>query len=531
MGDAADDAIDSGLMAEFYGDGPSQEDAEEIAASLGVRRRRNFPSDLELHSPRIALDEIEHTIDILSNNAPKVRLMDLVPPPPNKKAPVQAQRPPPPSGPTPTATAKPVMTPPPTPPQRPTVVPGPTAPAFKQTAGTMGATGLEQAKGYGKYLDKPEYAQYSLDASKPSDFAPITILVEGEKNASKSCAAAGIPRKYGGKTYFITADNTTLDGLANYYFPRKTIVNGEEKLIWDYHFANDIKKGNLVVYEVCKRFFDPATGKEKWPGYDPNRPWTAELVYAKTMRLLEEIERKNDGDVIVIDHFQEFYENVMKSLILFHNKGPNGASLDPAFAKIGFQQWEERTRVMTLLEYKARCVSRFATVITGYGEEEKLTMVADIDPTTGTQRKDENGKDKFIVVKENKAPKWIEKFQRNYIVVLRLSSYKKMDTRRAGEKVGEAAAKTSFLCEVKMSKRQRFPQGEVVDITHSSLEKFWENPDPTLDQPVNDEGESTTAVAVDIVPIKAARDEKADLIASALAEETALVPPPPAKEP
>lgn len=420
---------------------------------------------------------------------------------PASKVPVAAPRPPPPSGPTgappkPATTATPAAT---------TASQQIAAPAsFAKNVGL-------DSKGYAKLVNKVEYSAYSMSPSKLSDWSPVTILVEGEKNASKSCAAAGIPRPLGGKTYFITGDNTTLDGLANYKFFRCDECCGShdadeqtclacDKCIGstDYHFARDIQTGKLVVFEVCKRFFDPKTGKEMWPGYDPNRSWTAELVFAKAMQLLEQIEKQNDGDVVVIDHFQEFYENVMKSLVFYQN------GLDPAFQNPQFQHWEQRTRLMTLLEYKARTVARFATVITGYGEEEKNTMVPDIDPVSGEQRVDKNGKPKTKVVKENKVPSWISKFQRNYIVVLHLSSFKELPHMNVNERATEEAkAATRFFVTVVMSKRARFPQGRTFDITGSHLGYFWKSKDPSLDQPVKDDEKPALAES----PTKAPRVE------------------------
>lgn len=372
----------------------------------------------------------------------------------------------------------------------------------------------KDARGYASLLDKPEYGAYKLEPSKLSDWAPITILLEGEKNASKSCLAAGLPNPYGGKTIFITADNTTLDGLANYYFPRRMPVGGVEKEVWDYHFANDIKAGKLIVYEVAKRKFDPKTGKETWPGYDPNRPWTAELVFAKAMRLLEEHEKANDADVVVIDHFQEFYESIIKSVIMFHN------NLDPAFGKISIGNWEERTRLMTLLEYKARSVARFASVITGYGEEEKNIVQPDLDEN-GQQKLDSKGKGKIKVTKENRMPSWVNKFQRNYIVVMHLSSFKEIEGKRGpvARERDDDAAKTTFLAEIRMSKRRRFPQGKTFDMTFKTLGTFWENSDPTLDQPVSDEGESTTATVVD-VPQKEVKETELEALSKAIVTST-----------
>lgn len=437
---------------------------------------------------------------------------------PTSKVPVVAPRPPPPSGPTGVAPK-----------------PAPATPAAStQTqqiaapAGFAKNVGMD-SKGYAKLVNKLEYKAFNLAPSKLSDWAPVTILLEGEKNASKSCACAGIPRPYDGKTYFITGDNTTLDGLANYKFFRCDKCCGQHDVTetackecqtcegsTDYHYARDIQSGKLVVYELCKRFFDPKTGTEMWPGYDPNRTWTAELVFAKAMSLLEEIEKRNDADVVVIDHFQEFYENVMKSLVFYQN------GLDPAFQNPQFQHWEQRTRLMTLLEYKARQVARFAAVITGYGEEEKNTMVPDIDPASGEQRVDKNGKPKTKVVKENKVPSWISKFQRNYIVVLHLSSFKELPALNVTERATEeAAASTRFFVSVVMSKRARFPQGRTFDITGSHLGYFWRSKDPSLDQPVGDDEKIDVATNPARTPRIEAEINDADITAVVTPQEKA----------
>lgn len=279
-----------------------------------------------------------------------------------------------------------------------------------------------------------------LQAAKSATGGVLTILLQGEKDSSKTASLAGLAARRPPGTRFVIAsfDDTTRLSLENYY--------GAE---W-------VEK-NVEVYEMTRRQVLP--DGSIYRGYDPNDPSTAEAVLGEFYLLLDELEK--DGKVwgFVVDHFQSFYEQVCKSYAA-HVAGYSST------AQLEIKDWGVRTDTATKVETKTR---RIVTIdggivaITGYAPEEKIVVKKVPDGKGGT---------KTQVTREVTAPKWLkDDLKRNWLVLLHSRVV------RSGNETTNTTtslAKDTYTIEVLTSKVRRFPKGAVVDITGSSLAKFWD---------------------------------------------------------
>lgn len=288
------------------------------------------------------------------------------------------------------------------------------------------------------------------------DEQKITIICKGEKDSGKSSMWAGLPRPFGGKTVFLTFDDSTLPALENrfgkqYLKDNRIIV----KELCKIQYKIEVKEVNGVKVKV------PVLGTDgkpiiTYPGFDPNRPVTSKTVIGTAMKELEKLEVENDTDNIVVDHFQELHENIGPSYAL-HVEG-----LDPT-AKLEFQHYAIRKQVAKLVEAKARAIARHACVLTGYGEEEKLVM-RKVETSTGGKKNQ--------VVTEVVQPRWVGPYQRPYLVTVTTSSTK-MESEGARGSEGQAVA--SYWCVIDTSKHHLFPKGARIDVTDKDASVFWKD--------------------------------------------------------
>lgn len=263
-----------------------------------------------------------------------------------------------------------------------------------------------------------------------------TIVIQGDKDSGKSMAPVGIPNLKGRKV-IISCDDTTAESLVNYY-------------------GGDIFT-KLELYEVTRRITDK-DGKVIYPGYDPSRPETAEVVLGNVMLLLDKFQQDGNVEVLIIDHFQALYEQVAAT----YARHINGLAPDD---RMQLEHWGARTDAMKLIEGKIRRVPMAGgvAVISGYGAEEKITYVEVMDAS---------GKPKKKVVRKMVDPKWLpDAIIRNWLVILNMTMLR--TTSGLGK---EKSSEDRYYCEVVMSKGPRFEKGKEVDITGKNLGIFWESP-------------------------------------------------------
>lgn len=280
-----------------------------------------------------------------------------------------------------------------------------------------------------------------LQPSKVGGGGPISILVQGSKDGSKSCSLAGLAALRPKGTRFVMAsfDETTLKSLQNYY-----------GAAW--------VDENVEVYELTRRVIGP-DGKVLYAGFDPNEPATAEAVVGEFFLLLEELEKAGNVWGFVCDHFQMWWEGVCKSYAA-HAAGYTST------AQLEIKDWGVRTDTGVKSESKIRRVVSMdggIVAITGYAPEERVVV---------KKVGDANGRAKTSVVREIKSPPWLrDDIIRNWDVMLGLKVV------REGVEATSTAngiAKDHYMVEVLTSKVRRFPKGATVNITGSSLAKFWE---------------------------------------------------------
>lgn len=269
------------------------------------------------------------------------------------------------------------------------------------------------------------------------DDGRISILDMGTKGSSKTCKWGGLPRPNGGKTYFISFDEASHAGFKNY---------------WS-HRDPDVLK-NCVFFEVTRPSL-MANGKT-YPGYDPNQPQTSEMVLAMVSRILDRLDAQGDCDNIVLDHWQSAHEDIGKSYCFYKaNASPEG--------QIRPQDYAPRMTILKLIFNRAWAIRKHALVMTGYDEEEKLTIEAYFD--------EKKQKESTRPVKVVQTTKWVERYQAPFDVVLR--SWATRPDRATGPRATEANV-SAYWCGVESSKNWRFPEGKVFDLTGKDASIWWD---------------------------------------------------------
>lgn len=265
----------------------------------------------------------------------------------------------------------------------------------------------------------------------------LTILMQGDKDASKTCAVPGVPVPEGTARYVVTYDETSKQSLLNYYGARR-----------------------LAELDVqCIEMAAPDPGTD-WPGMDPNQPWTGEAVVGETMALLEELEESREAGLIYLDHFQALYEVGIPAYVRHVN------GLDPTEG-FEFQHWALRTQTASLIEAKVRrCAAPGGiAMISGYAPEERKTMKKVFDAASNrTINK---------VVDEVKSPSWLkDNIKRNWLVTLHARALRS-GSEELGNENGDA--QTDYVIDVMTSKVARFKKGARVNITGKDLSVFWQD--------------------------------------------------------
>lgn len=320
--------------------------------------------------------------------------------------------------------------------------------------------GLPASAGESKYTNAARnYEQFELQPVTGADVDSVmTLIVYGSKDAGKSIGPAGIKTRQGGRKVIISCDNTTEESLRNYYGP--TFLQTPSN-----------PKGECILYEPARRRVKSERnpdgtikrgpdGKpmvtELYPGYDPKRPWTAELVLSKIAKIMAELRAAGDVEVFVLDHYQHLYEGIAATYARYK------AGREPE-QRMQLEDWNFRTDAMNYIEAESRDLPMpgGVAIITGYGPEEKTFYGDEITLP--------NGKKKRPVKTEVVPPKWLNpKTVRNWHVILDMS-YVDVKDNVPGAQRGVA----QYFCDVVASKTPRFPKGAKVDITNDSLELFW----------------------------------------------------------
>lgn len=269
-------------------------------------------------------------------------------------------------------------------------------------------------------------------AARPADQSVMTIVVTGSKDSGKSCFPAGLKCTEGRKVV-ISCDDTTVETLQNRY-------------------GAEFFDGNVELYEVTRRQFDDE-GNEVYPGFDPNRVETGEIVLGNVMLLLDQLEQDGDVECLFVDHFQALYEQVAPTY------ARHVAGLGPD-DRMQLEHWGPRTQAMGLIEAKIRrvpSVGKRVAIISGYGAEEK---------TTYEEQMDEMGRKKRIVVRVMQEPKWLsENIRRNWLVALHTENV------RTSSDEGNTDA---YTVEVLRSKVSRFPKGQKANVTNADMNIFYD---------------------------------------------------------
>lgn len=266
-----------------------------------------------------------------------------------------------------------------------------------------------------------EHAPEMRMESKASE--KFSILVAGTKHAGKSASLADLPRPNGGRTVFISFDAATYSGI---------------KTMWGVDW---MKENRVEVYEVTKAI--PDIG---YPGYDPTRPATAESVLGYTAYILEELEEAGDVDNIILDHFQAAHEDIGVSYCR-HLAGVT------ATEKIDFRAYGPRKPMLRLLRDKAWNIARHAICMTGYKDEETVTM------------QKAGGKTEIGTVIRD--CRWLQPYQAPFEITL--EPYYTMEKIAGGK--GESHPK--YYWYVAGSKSSVFPLGETMDLTGKGINHFW----------------------------------------------------------
>lgn len=263
----------------------------------------------------------------------------------------------------------------------------------------------------------------------------LCIIVMGEKDSGKTVNLMSIPAE--GRKVLITFDNTARMSMESRFGPE--VFNEWEV----YDMTRPVVDGDTVVY----------------PGFDLDKPATAEHVLGELSLILEEMEQDGDVGLLVIDHFQALYEQVAKSYA--HHK----ANVEPG-GKLKLEDWQHRTYSMEHLEAKIRRVPRAGeepkAIISGYAPEfkEKYAKV-----------KDETGKEKTVVVTEMTTPKWLkDNIRRNWHALLYLFTFSNDED--PNSPLG-GVVDTTYMTQVMMSKAKRFTKGEKRNVTDVGLGAFW----------------------------------------------------------
>lgn len=284
-----------------------------------------------------------------------------------------------------------------------------------------------------------DIAETELD--KPTDITGVlSILVQGDKDSSKTCGPVGLPVPDGTARHILTYDETSKPSIETYYGRRR------------------LAQMDVVIHEMVSKQKDD-DGKEVFPGFDPNVPWTGESVVGETMLLLDELDQSKECGLLYMDHFQALYEGVIPAYVRHAN------GLDP-LVNLQIEHYAQRTQTATLLEAKVRRVPVPGGIacISGYAPEEKIVIKKRVNPKPGERKVD--------VVTEVKAPSWLkDNIRRNWLVTLHTRTFT-----TSGEVAGPNASQGNidYVVDVLTSKVDRFRKGARVNITNKDFGVFWQ---------------------------------------------------------
>lgn len=269
----------------------------------------------------------------------------------------------------------------------------------------------------------------------------LCVIVMGEKDTGKTVNLMSIPAE--GRKVLITFDNTA-------------------RMSMESHFGAGIFD-EWEVYDMTRPLVNE-DGKVVYPGFDMDKPHTAEHVLGELALILEELEQAGDVGLLVIDHFQALYEQVAKAYAM-HKAGVGPGD------KLKLDDWQARTASMELIEAKIRRVPKAGdepmAIISGYAPEFKEKYAEVRDPETGKQKR--------IVVTEMTPPKWLkDNIRRNWHALLYLYTFTQNEDENSPF---GGVSDTTYMAQALMSKTLRFKKGETRNITDTGegggLGVFW----------------------------------------------------------
>lgn len=313
----------------------------------------------------------------------------------------------------------------------------------------------QPSRGIAAWANK--YGGAKVRAAKASDPDRLDLIYTGIKDAGKTVGVVGIPVRKG-KRYFLAFDKRTKEGIVDYYGPDAVLDDPDDK-----------PRGQIK----CNVVFPLVTPDERtgYPGFDPNKPATAEEVIANAMTRLEEIERRGDGDVIVLEHFQRAYEGIGRALVL------NAAGWDVTETEIPYQKWGPRAAALGPLLDKVSAIAQVSAVTTGYSQEEELVMLDKTEEEMEAEKRARKTSKvaKTKLVRKIVTPKWVDFVQRDQSVWCHGT------WSRESEGTGEQQQSADrYWIEVMKSKNALFPKGVKVEVTNTNLSVFWSRNPPDV---------------------------------------------------